>query len=171
MPQAGQSRRQPASTTRLGVPQLAQNRCRACQPSTAFASASGGRCSGGEEPAHRDRAQVGDEEIVAGLERFDGGFVDAGREPRRAVEQAEEHFVAPRRERSRFDKSESGVTAIVVRIAQLVRDDDLPADEMDARPRVGLERGDGRGVLPPIGGAIERVRGIAEERRDPEIRA
>ena len=55
--------------------------------------------------------------------------------------------------------------------ARLVRDDDFAADEMDARLRVGLERRDGRSVLPPISGAIERVRGVAEERRDPEIRA
>jgi hypothetical protein len=52
-----------------------------------------------------------------------------------------------------------------------VCDDDFPADEMDARPRIGLERRDGGGVLPPIGGAIERICCVAEERRDPEIRA
>ena len=41
--QDGQSRRQPACTTRVGAPQLGQKRWRACQPSTALASAIGGR--------------------------------------------------------------------------------------------------------------------------------
>ena len=44
--QFGQSRRQPASTVLVSVPQLAQKRCRACQCRIAFASAIGGRCSG-----------------------------------------------------------------------------------------------------------------------------
>ena len=85
--------------------------------------------------------------------------------------EAEKHLLAPRRERRGFGESEGRIVATVARAPRLVRDDDFPADEMDARPRIGLEGGDGGCVLPPIGGAIERVRGVAEERRDPEIRA
>ena len=80
-------------------------------------------------------------------------------------------FSLPRRERRGLREREGRVVAGVARTARLVRDDDFPADEMDARPRIGLERRDGGGILPPLGGAIERVRGVAEERRDPEIRA
>jgi len=42
---------------------------------------------------------------------------------------------------------------------------------MDAGTRIGLQRGDGGSILPPIGGAIERACGVTEMRRNPEIRA
>ena len=124
-----------------------------------------------EKRAGRDRPQIGDEKIAAALEGFDGRLVDARRKSRRAVEQAEKHFLAPWRERCRLGKREGRILAAAARVRWLVCDDDFAADEMDARPRIGLERRDGGGVLPPIGGAIERICGVAEERRDPEIRA
>ena len=68
--QAGQARFQPASTMSVVTPQLEQKRCRACQCSIALASASGGRCSGGDQALDRDRAQIDDEQIVARLQRF-----------------------------------------------------------------------------------------------------
>jgi hypothetical protein len=124
-----------------------------------------------EKPAGRDRPQVGDEKIASALEGFDGRPVDAHRKTRRALEEAEKHFLAPRRERCRLREREGRVLVSVARVLWFVCDDDFPADEMDARPRIGLERRDGGGVLPPIGGAIERICCVAEERRDPEIRA
>jgi hypothetical protein len=53
----------------------------------------------------------------------------------------------------------------------LAQYDEFAAEQMDARARVGLQRGDGRAILAPIGGAIERACGVAEMRRNPEIRA
>ena len=47
---AGHSRFQPACDMFVGAPQLAQKRCRACQASSAFASASGARWSGPTSP-------------------------------------------------------------------------------------------------------------------------
>ena len=84
--QDGQSRRQPACTTCVGAPQFGQKRCRACQPSSALASASGGRCCGIDQALHRDRAQVGDFQIVARLERLDGLRIETEAEARRAVD-------------------------------------------------------------------------------------
>ena len=66
--QAGHSRFQPACVMRVGAPQLAQKRCRACQASSAFASASGARCIRADQSLHGDRAQVGDDEIGAPLQ-------------------------------------------------------------------------------------------------------
>jgi hypothetical protein len=133
-----------------------------------------------EEPAGRDRAQVGDEQVgdekvAAGLERLGGLLVDTGRKSRRAVPQAEKHPLPPRRQRSALGEGERRVLrcrgGCCGSCCGFAQHHEFAAEEMNAGARVGFQRGDGGGILAPIGGAVERACGIAEIRRNPEFRA
>ena len=44
---------------------------------------------GVDQLAHRDRAQIGDDEFVAGLERFDIDWIERDRKSRRLLQQTE----------------------------------------------------------------------------------
>ena len=141
-----------------------------------MASARGGRCSRRHESAGRDRPHVGDEKVVAALERLGGLLVDAGGEPWRAGAQAEKHPLPPRRERARFGEGECGVVSSIRRGRAndhrgLAQYHAFATDEMDAGARVRFERGDRGGIRTPIGGTIEHAIGVAEIWRNPEIRA
>ena len=165
--QAGQSRRQPACTTSVGAPQLGQKRCRACQPSTALASASGGRCSGVDQALHRDRAQIGDLQIVARLERLDRLRIEPQPEPRRVIHQAEKHGLARAAERARLGRREQRIAASAMQpSAPPVRRRSHKRRRADAREF--LQR---RVIAAQSGGAIDAARDIAELRRRTEIGA
>ena len=78
----------------VGAPQLGQKRWRACQPSSALAFGERRQMLGATRPLHRDRAQVGDVQVVARLERLDRRRIERDARSGRAVDQAEEHGLA-----------------------------------------------------------------------------
>ena len=58
---------------------------------------------------HRDRAKIGDRQIVARLQRFDRLRIEPEAEPRRTVAQSEEYAFVDAAERGRFGGREQRI--------------------------------------------------------------
>ena len=163
--QAGQARFQPASTRSVAAPQFEQKRCRACQCSIALASASGGRWSASTRPWIAIERRSMTNKIVARLQRLGAGLRDADAEARGAVEQAEEHRLGDRRERARLVRRERRI----VHVAALLQHDQLAADHIAERARVGHAAGEPGRVETALGDAVDQAFGVAEVRPWPEL--
>ena len=108
--QAGQSRRQPPCDTLVGAPQLEQKRCRACQCSSALAFGDRRQVVGVDQPLDRDRAQIGDDEVVARLQRLDALGIER-RSPKRPAPSSRPRKTVSsgRRQRARLGQREQRV--------------------------------------------------------------
>ena len=113
---------------------------------------------GVDQTLHGDGAQIGDQKIVAGLERLRGVWRDAESKVTGFVEVAEENSFGGRRQSARFCQCEQ---RIAERLA-LFGNDHFAADHIGAGFGAGQHGIQCGGVAAALGGAFETVFGIAE---------
>ena len=120
-----------------------------------------------DQALHRNRAQIGDLQIVARLERLDRRRIEPQPEPRRVIHQAKKDVFMPAAERARFGRREQRIA----RRQCSLQHHHFAADDINAGARMLVEFLQCRGVAAQSGGAIEAARDIAKLRRRTEIGA
>ena len=163
----GQSRRQPACTD---LRRRAAIRAEAMPRMPADKRLGFGKrrqMLGGDQALHRDRAQIGDFQIVARFERLDRLRVEPKTETRRAVNEAEKYAHLFAAERARLGGRKQRVGLFAVRFEH----DEFAAGHIDAGARILGKLLQRRVVAAQCSGAIKRARRIAERRRRTKIRA
>ena len=120
---------------------------------------------GSDQSLHGDRAQVGDEQIGALLQRLGGLGIERDAEAAGLAGQSEKHRLGGRRERARFLGAEQRVGAV----RGLAHHHEFAADRERAARPVGRAGGKERLVAAALGDARQNAGGIAEQRLRPEI--
>ena len=165
--QAGHSRFQPPCTGCVAAPQFGQKRWRACQCSTAFASAIGGRWSGSTRPC----TAIERKSVTWKPSRLLSASAACGvmPKPKRGAPSMspEEHRLGRAFHRARLRHGEE-------RVAQrraLLHDDHVDADDIGSGARVGGVCGERCLVGALFGGAFDAALRVAEARFGAEIGA
>ena len=86
----------------------------------------------------RDRPQIGDHEVVAGLERFDHRQHRARARTGRASSMRPRNMISPDRDRAR---ASAGVNSGSCTGSRFLQHDHFAADDIDAGARIALQRG------------------------------
>ena len=114
----GQSRRQPACVIAVAAPQFEQKPCLRCQPRSALASASGGRCSFATAPwtAMLRRSMI----FRSGREpsELDGCCAERARKPRLIAEKTKKDGLARLTKRVRFGGRKQRIEVFAVALEQ-----------------------------------------------------
>src|SRR5215510_1034353 len=120
-----------------------------------------------DQATHRDRAQIGDDELVPCFEHLRGRPVERDRESRRVLAEAEKNEFRRAAERARVFQREQRIG----KSGGFVEDHQLAGDHIGARVRVALQRRERRRVRAPFGRALDRACGVTETRLGAEIGA
>ena len=122
---------------------------------------------GADQALHGDRAQIGDFQIVARLERLDRRRLEADTEARRLIHEAEEHGFARGAERARLGAREQRIASL----ATIFHHHQFAADHIESGAVTLGELRQRGGIAAVFGGALDRARRIAEVRMRAEIGA
>src|SRR5512132_3860417 len=118
------------------------------------------------QAAHRDRAQIDDDEFPARFEHLRGRRLERDRESRRTLAQAEKNHLGRATECPRFCQCEQRIG----NAGSLLEDHRLARDEIGARLPVVLECRERSCIRASLACALDRACGIAEARLGAEIR-
>src|SRR5262245_40050473 len=120
-----------------------------------------------DQATHRDRAEIGDDELVPCFEHLRGCRVERDRESRRVLAEAEKNELRRAAECARVFQCEQRIG----NSGGFVEDHQFAGDHIGARARVVLQRRERGSIRAPLGRALDRACGITETRLGAEIGA
>src|SRR5262252_8503415 len=120
-----------------------------------------------DQATHRDRAQIGDDELVPCFEHLRGRRLECDRESRRLLAEAEKNQLRGAAKRARFCECEQWIG----KRGCLLEDHQLASNHIGARARIVLERRERSRIHASLGRALDRACGITKARLGAEIGA
>src|SRR6516164_9734829 len=132
-----------------------------------FALGEGRQMLGLDQAADRDRAEIGDDELVPCFEHLRGRRLECDRESRRLLAEAEKNQLRGAAKRARFCQCEQWIG----KRGCLLEDHQLASNHIGARARIVLERRERSRIHASLGRALDRACGITETRLGAEIGA
>ena len=106
-----------------------------------------------DQATHGDRSQIGDDEVVACLERLDAGRIERERKARCASGEPEKDQLRHASQRAGLGQCERRI----VNLAALAQHHHLAADDIDPRAGVVLQRCELSRLHSPLGRALDQA--------------